>query len=81
MREEWLHDIKRIAILLGEWEIHESHFRKRVYAAFDKLYKDMELLNGACDGEDIKKTEEGPKGPNGTLHPRSEGGGKEEETR
>lgn len=48
---EVLHDLKRIAVIIGEWEEADHVFRTRFIKCFDKLYKDLEneLLGGDKD--------------------------------
>ena len=43
-RTEILHDIKKIALLIGEWEEDDRKRRNKIIMAFDKLYKDMEEM-------------------------------------
>lgn len=40
--KEILHDIRRIAELIGEWESKDREMRDRIIKAFDELYKDLE---------------------------------------
>ena len=49
---EILHDIKRIANILGDWENSDRDYRKKVVDAFDKLYKNLDFYyrNGEFEG-------------------------------